>query len=387
MKAAIVLVAAMLASVAPVPAIAQAYWAAPAADDFAYDINAVQAPWSKADIDVSHHDRIYVSDPTSTKIVVIDPAAGNELGRIDLSKSGMAEPSFSSPNVQRLAAARDGRTVATLATRSVTLLDLATNTERGRTVFETSPTAVAFTPNRHELWVSLGDEHAIAVVDPKTAREITRVPASGGAGATILSPDGRYAFVSLTAQPSVLVVDVAHRRVVGHVASTGAGAGAIAVSPDGKQIWATRRDSGTTTVFAAKPPFAVREVINTGPATSAVNFAQRADDSFAYVGVGGDQPGIKVYRTDSLEAVTTVPLQAAPTAVWPSGDGTRIYASLAGTNKVAAIDTLTDTTASTIPISTDAQSLIYVPGAVRSGKGLANLVPSGRDAALALAAR
>ncbi|PTQ58595.1 DNA-binding beta-propeller fold protein YncE [Sphingomonas aurantiaca] len=387
MKAAIVLVAAMLASVAPVPAIAQAYWAAPAADDFAYDINAVQAPWSKADIDVSHHDRIYVSDPTSTKIVVIDPAAGNELGRIDLSKSGMAEPSFSSPNVQRLAAARDGRTVATLATRSVTLLDLATNTERGRTVFETSPTAVAFTPNGHELWVSLGDEYAIAVVDPKTAREITRVPASGGAGATILSPDGRYAFVSLTAQPSVLVVDVAHRRVVGHVASTGAGAGAIAVSPDGKQIWATRRDSGTTTVFAAKPPFAVREVINTGPATSAVNFAQRADDSFAYVGVGGDQPGIKVYRTDSLEAVTTVPLQAAPTAVWPSGDGTRIYASLAGTNKVAAIDTLTYTTASTIPISTDAQSLIYVPGAVRSGKGLANLVPSGRDAALALAAR
>ena len=254
-------------------------------------------------------------------------------------------------------------------------------------MFQTSPTAVAVTPKGHELWVSLGDEHAIAVVDPKTAREITRVPASGGAGATILSPNGRYAFVSLTERPSILVVDVEHRRVVGHVASNGAGAGAIAVSPDGKQIWATRRESGTTTVFAAKPPFAVREVINTGPATGAVNFAQRADDSFAYVSVGGDQPAIKVYRTDSLEAVATVPLQAAPSAVWPSGDGTRIYASLAGTNKVAGIDTLTYTTVSTIPISTDAQSLIYVPGAVRSGKGLANLVPSGRDAALALAAR
>ena len=85
--------------------------------------------------------------------------------------------------------------------------------------------------------------------------------------------------------------------------------------------------------------------------------------------------------------MTTIPLQAAPSAVWPSGDGTRIYASLAGTNKVAGIDTLTYTTVSTIPISTDAQSLIYVPGAVRSGKGRANLVPSGRDAALALAAR
>ncbi len=389
MKAAIVLVAAMLASVAPVPVIAQAYWAAPAADDFPYDIKAVQAPWSKADIDLSHHDRIYVSDPTSTKIVVIDPAAGNELGRIDLAKSAIAEPSFSSPKVQHLAATRDGRTLAVsaLAQHSVTLVDLATNTERGRTVFQTSPTAVAFTPNGHELWVSLGDEHAIAVVDPKTAREITRVPASGGAGATILSPNGRYAFVSLTERPSILVVDVEHRRVVGHVASNGAGEGAIAVSPDGKQIWATRRESGTTTVFAAKPPFAVREVINTGPATGAVNFAQRADDSFAYVSIGGDQPAIKVYRTDSLEAVATVPLQAAPSAVWPSGDGTRIYASLAGTNKVAGIDTLTYTTVSTIPISTDAQSLIYVPGAVRSGKGLANLVPSGRDAALAVAAR
>ena len=136
MKAAIVLVAAMLASVAPVPAIAQAYWAAPAADDFPYDIKAVQAPWSKADIDLSHHDRIYVSDPTSTKIVVIDPAAGNELGRIDLAKSAIAEPSFSSPKVQHLAATRDGRTLAVsaLAQHSVTLVDLATNTERGRTV-------------------------------------------------------------------------------------------------------------------------------------------------------------------------------------------------------------------------------------------------------------
>jgi DNA-binding beta-propeller fold protein YncE len=111
-------------------------------------------------------------------------------------------------------------------------------------VFQTSPTAVAFTPNGHELWVSLGDEHAIAVVDPKTAREITRVPASGGAGATILSPNGRYAFVSLTERPSILVVDVEHRRVVGHVASNGAGAGAIAVSPDGKQI-VNRRRTGT----------------------------------------------------------------------------------------------------------------------------------------------
>jgi DNA-binding beta-propeller fold protein YncE len=389
MKAAIVLVAAMLASVAPVPALAQAYWAEPAADDFPCDIRAVQAPWSKADIDLSHHDRIYVSDSTSTNIVVIDPAAGKELGRMELSMGATADPRFTSPNVQRLAATRDGRTVAVSvsAKRRVTLVDLATNTERGRTAFETSPAAVAFTPNGHELWVSLGEANAIAVVNPKTAQEVARIPANGGAGAMILSPNGRYAFVSLTAEPSVLIVDVVHRRAVGHVASTGAGAGAIAVSPDGKQIWATRRESGTTTVFAANPPFAIKDVLKTGTATGAVNFAQRADDSFAYVSVGGDKPAIKVYRTDSLEAVTTVTLQAAPTAVWPSGDGTRIYASLAGTNKVAAIDTLTYTTASTIPISTDAQSLIYVPGAVRSGKGLANLVPSGRNAALALAAR
>lgn len=76
-----------------------------------------------------------------------------------------------------------------------------------------------------------------------------------------------------------------------------------------------------------------------------------------------------------------------PTAVWPSGDGTRIYVSLAGTDKVATIDTLTYTMASAIPISTDARSLIYVPGAVRSGKGLANLVPLVRDEGRALSAR
>ena len=389
MKSAIVLVAAMLASAAPLPVTAQAYWAAPVADSFPADLMAVQSPWSRPDIDLSHQDRIYVSDPTSTNIAVIDPAAGSELGSIDLSKGAIVKTPFLSLNVPRMAATRDGRTLAisTSATRGVTFVDLATNTKRGRVAFKSSPTAVAFTPNGHELWVSLGDENAIAIVDPKIAREITRIPANGGAGATILSPSGRYAFVSLTKMPSIMVIDVAHRRIVGNVASIGDGEGAIAVSPDGKQIWATRRDSGTTTVFAAKPPFAVREAIKTGPAAGALNFAQRADDSFAYVGVGGDVPAIKVYRTDSLEAVTTVPLQAPPTAVWPSGDGTRIYVSLAGTDKLATIDTLTYTMASEIPISTDAQSLIYVPGAVRSGKGLANLAPFVRDEGRTLSVR
>ncbi len=70
------------------------------------------------------------------------------LTAIDLSKGAIVKTPFLSLNVPRMAATRDGRTLAisTSATRGVTFVDLATNTKRGRVAFKSSPTAVAFTP-------------------------------------------------------------------------------------------------------------------------------------------------------------------------------------------------------------------------------------------------
>jgi hypothetical protein len=45
---------------------------------------------------------------------------------------------------------------------------------------------------------------------------------------------------------------------------------------DGKQVWFTLKDVGRTTVFEARPPFAVLKTIDTGPITNHVNIVRNA---------------------------------------------------------------------------------------------------------------
>ncbi len=86
---------------------------------------------------------------------------------------------------------------------------------------------------------------------------------------------------------------------------------------------------------------------------------------------------MKVFRTSDFSQVATIPTGALPHGIWPSGDGTRIYAGLENGDGVAAIDTLTNKVIATIPIGQAPQALTYVPDAVPTGPGTDNLVPLG----------
>jgi YVTN family beta-propeller protein len=73
-----------------------------------------------------------------------------------------------------------------------------------------------------------------------------------------------------------------------------------------------------------------------------------------------------------------VPVGKLPHGVWPSGDGTRIYVGLENDDKLAAIDTATNTVIGTVPIGQAPQAIAYVPNAVPVGAGTANLQPLGK---------
>src|SRR5207249_7325379 len=48
-------------------------------------------------------------------------------------------------------------------------------------------------------------------------------------------------------------------------------------------VWITLKDVGKVQVFNAKPPFEQKAVLNTGPITNHVNFANNRNGKFAYV--------------------------------------------------------------------------------------------------------
>jgi len=106
-----------------------------------------------------------------------------------------------------------------------------------------------------------------------------------------------------------------------------------------------------------------------------VALVDNANGRFAYVTVGGLNE-VKVFRRGAQpELVTTIPTGDLPHGVWRSGDDTRVYVGLENGDAVVAIDTLANKVIATVPVGQTPQALVYVPGAVATGDGTANLEP------------
>ena len=343
---------------------------------------AQQAPWGRADIPISSRDRVYAADQTSNTVSVIDPSSNKLLGVIRLGDPvpGALSALYKGQLlVHGLGYSPDSKTLAVVSvgSNSVTLIDTATNKVKGVIYVGRSPHEAFFTPNGRELWVTVRGEDYVSVIDPIRMREIRRIRLANGPGMTMFGPDGRYAFVCSSFTPELAVIDTASRLIIKRLPQTSPFCPNIAVSPENDEVWITLKDVGKVQVFRAKPPFEQIALLNTGPITNHVNFVNNRNGKFAYVTIGGTNE-VQAYRRGAKpELVATIPVGDLPHGIWPSGDGTRVYVALENGEHAVAIDTLSNKVIANIPIGQTTQALVYVPGAVPNGDGMANLTPLG----------
>jgi YVTN family beta-propeller protein len=334
-----------------------------------------------ADIPISHRDRVYAAEQFSNTVSVIDPADNTLLGVIRL---GDPQPANLSPLykgqvlVHGMGFSPDHRTIAvvSIGSNSVTFIDTATNAVKHTTYVGRSPHEAFFTPDGTEVWVTIRGENYVAVLDADTFEEKTRIVTPAGPGMTIFSPDGRYGYVCSSFNPELDVVDVGTHAIIARRPQLSPFCPNIAATPDGTQVWYTLKDIGKTVVINARPPFETLRVLDTGPITNHVNFAQNAHGSFAYVTVGGLNE-VLVFRTEDFAEVATIPVGKLPHGIWPSGDGVRVYVGLENGDRMVAIDTLTNTVVGEIPIGQAPQAVNYVPDAVPAADGRQGLQPLG----------
>ncbi len=339
-------------------------------------------PEATASITPSSKDRVYTADQTSNTVSVIDPGSNILLGVIRLGDPvpGALSPLYKGQLlVHGLGFSPDHQTLAvvSIGSNSVTLIDTATNKIKGVVYIGRSPHEGFFSPDGKQLWVVVRGEDYISVIDPVKMKEIRRVKTANGPGMVLFRPDGRYAFVPSSFTPELDVVDTKSYQVIARVPQASPFSPNLAVSRDGTEVWFTLKDSGKTQVMSAQPPFHILATLDTGPITNHVTLVDNAKGKFAYVTVGGENV-VKVYRRGKKpELVATIPTGDLPHGIWGSGDGTRVYVGLENQDAVAAIDTLTNTVIATIPVGQQPQALVFVPGAVPTGDGTANLMPLG----------
>jgi YVTN family beta-propeller protein len=323
---------------------------------------------SDPDIPISHRDRVYSAEQFSNTVSVTDPVDNKLLGVIRLGEPlpGSFSPLYKGQLlVHGLGFSPDHRTLAVVAigSNAVNLIDTATNTVKHVAYVGRSPHEAFFTPDGTELWVVVRGENYVAVLDGTTYQEKTRIVVANGPGMTIFSPDGKYGYVCSSFTPETDIVTVADHKIVGKVRQASPFCPNIAATPDSSQVWFTLKDSGKVQVFDAQPPFNLLKTIDSGPITNHVNIVRNANGMFAYVTVGGLNE-IQVYRTSDFSRVTSIPVGKLPHGIWPSGDGTRVYVGLENEDRIAAIDTLTNTVIATSPIGQAPQAIVYVPNAI-----------------------
>jgi YVTN family beta-propeller protein len=346
--------------------------------------NAGQAPGpaSARDIPISSHDRVYLSDQTSNTISVVDPWAEKLLGVIRL---GDPMPASLSPLykgqllVHGIGLSPDHATLlsVSIGSNSVAFIDTRTDRVKHITYVGRSPHEAMFTPDGREVWVAVRGEDYIQVLDSRTYEPTRRIIVPNGPGMTIFSPDGAYGYVCSSFTPETVVVSTRTHEIVGRVKQASPFCPDIAATPDGTQVWFTLKDVGKTQVINARPPFNTIALLETGPITNHVNIARNARGQFAYVTIGGLNE-VKVFTTtDKPELVASIPTDALPHGLWPSGDGSRIYVGLENADAVAAIDTLSNKVVATIHTGQSPQGMVYVPEAVPGEDKTENLAPIG----------
>lgn len=371
--------------------LARSAWSPPPAGPAAAPPNAgpVAVP-----LPVSARDRVYTGDQVSNTVSVIDPSTNRLLGQIRLGSVRLAPlPAAAFTlnalyggeiNVHGLGVSPDSRLLAVIstATNAVTIVETATNRVKGTVYVGRNPHEGFFRPDGKELWVSVRGENYVSVIDPVRLREVRRVVTAPGPSMIVFRPDGRVAFVDHSFTPELDVVDVASGRVLRRIPVVSPFSPNLAITADGAQVWLTHKDVGRTTVVDARTGAVVR-VLDTGPVTNHVTFAGPGGGTrvggasagdFAYVTVCGEN-AVKVYRRRDQALVATVPVGGCPHGVWPSGDGSRVYVGLQEGDGVDVIDTRTNTRVAAIPMGQSPQALVYVPNAVPSGAGTANLAP------------
>jgi YVTN family beta-propeller protein len=346
---------------------------------------AEQAPWARPDIPISGHDRVYTADQTSNTVSVIDPAENKLLGVIRLGDPvpGALSPLYKGQLlVHGLGYSPDSKMLAVVSvgSNSVTLIDTATNKIKGVVYVGRSPHEPFFTTNGRELWVTVRGENYVSVIDPARMKETRRIELANGPGMTMFGPDGKYAFVRSSFTPELAVIDVASHKIVKRLPQVSPFSPNIAITPENDEVWITLKDVGKVQVFDAKPPFKQKTVLDTGPITNHVNFANNRNGKFAYVTIGGANE-VKAFRRGATpELVATIPVGELPHGIWPSGDGSRVYVALENGEHCVAIDTVTNKVIANIPIGQTTQALVYVPNAVPSGSGAENLMTLGAAA-------
>jgi DNA-binding beta-propeller fold protein YncE len=234
---------------------------------------------------------------------------------------------------------------------TLSILDMATgkptrSIELGE---HSAPHGLKLLPGDRTALVTTEGSASVVVVDLVKGRVERVIDVGTGTGHLVaLSADARFAYVTKVNAGTLSRIDLA-QGVKTHEHAAGQGTEGVAVSPDGKEVWATNRQEGTVTVHDPATLAVRRRMSSKG---FPIRIVFTADGRHALV-TNASAANLAVFDTRTKLRVATVELAepgvaynqtmlgsaALPIGVTIDPARPRAYVAISGGDRIAVVDT------------------------------------------------
>ena len=263
--------------------------------------------------------RVYVTDETGSRVVVIDPATRQVVRSIDVGKrprgirvsadgariyvalsgSPIAGPGVDESKLPPADRAADG----------IGVIDLASGTLVRKYQSGQDPEAFALSNDGKTMFISNEETAELTALDLDSGTIKARVAVGEEPEGVTMRPDGQVVYVTCEGANEVVAVDVASLKVVARI-RTGPRPRSIAFDQTGRSGFVSAENAGALTIF--------------------------------------DTGSHKVTKTLPIPKGATSPMAARPMGLVLSPDGAQLFVSLGRAKSVAIVDVATTSLAGTI---------------------------------------
>lgn len=320
--------------------------------------------------------RVYVANRASKSVTVLDAATDLVIATISVGSAPVS-----------VAATDDFVYVVNAADSSLMVINADTRKVTKTIEVGVNPVAVTLSPDGTEAYLTVQSTNAVQVIDTASHAVVASIPVGTAPQRVAFSPDGARAYVTNFGTNSMWVIDTADRTVARTVA-VGTGPLGVAATPDGDWVFVVNTTAKTVSMIPTLT-FKPLPAIDVGPNPIEV----AVNDEAAYVVCQSDN-SISVISVRYRDEIATIRVGGNPHGAAMRPDGKRVYVTNRGSNSLSVISTVTNSVLPTPesqalggeapvdardqmnPILQQINALLYgvINGFIRLGTGVVSMI-------------